>query len=156
MTKYSKYFPRRTEFLKPKIVTFPTRPQNLTSVVTHIQILYYSTLIQTNISLFQSFCESQRFPLDILKVGLSPEIPIEIDQNVKIQKTPWLILLIEVSFKASPPHRRETNQDCTIIWYKKSMLVFEMTKYSEYLGTNSNHRSLLGLTVIHDYPSVRL
>jgi len=26
----------------------------------------------------------------------------------------------------------EANQDCTIPWYKKSMLVFEITKFSKY------------------------
>jgi len=40
------------QFQRPKIVTVPTRPLNLTSVVTYIQILvYYSTLVQTNVSL---------------------------------------------------------------------------------------------------------
>jgi hypothetical protein len=40
------------QFQRPKIVTVPTRPLNLTSVVTYIQILvYYSTLVQTNDSL---------------------------------------------------------------------------------------------------------
>jgi len=128
----------RTEVLRPKIVTSPIIPIDLNvwnrkslhpphgrkiwHQWSHIFRFYITQLWYKRIfHCFQSFCESQRFPLDILKVGLSPEIPIEIDQNVKIQKTPWLILLIEVSFKASPPHRRETNQDCTIIWYKKSM-----------------------------------
>ena len=50
--------PERNQFQRPKIVTVPTRPQNLNSVVTHIQILkYYSTLVQTNASLLQSFHE---------------------------------------------------------------------------------------------------
>ena len=40
----------------PKIVTAPTRPPNLKSAITQIQILiYYSTLVQTNVSLLQSF-----------------------------------------------------------------------------------------------------
>jgi len=149
----------------PKIVTSPTKwiskTENRyiphTAAESDISSHTYSNSILLNSGtnecfIFHSFCESQRFPLNILKVGLSREIPIEIDQNVKIQKTPWLILFIENSFTASPLHRREENQDCTIIWYKKSMFGFEMTRYSEYLGINSNHRSLLGLTVIHDYP----
>ena len=38
----------------------------------------------------------------------------------------------------------EANQDCTILWYKKSILGFEMTKLSKQRHSNSNHRSLLG------------
>ena len=43
-------------------------------------------------------------------------------------------------------------QDCTIFWYKKSILEFEMTTCSELLHSNSNCRSLLGLPVICNYP----
>jgi len=43
-------------------------------------------------------------------------------------------------------------QDCTILWYKKSILEFEMTTCSELLHSNSNCRSLLGLPVICNYP----
>ena len=47
--------PERNQFQKTKIFTAPTRPQNLKSVVTNIQIfIYYSTLVQTNISILQT------------------------------------------------------------------------------------------------------
>jgi len=47
--------PERNQFQKSNIVTAPTRPQNLKSVVTHIQkFTYYSTLVQTNVSPLQS------------------------------------------------------------------------------------------------------
>jgi len=41
--------------------------------------------------------------------------------------------------------------DCTIFWYKKSILEFEMTTCSELLHSNSNRRSLLGSPVICNY-----
>jgi len=58
---------------------------------------------QRAFSFLYIFCDldsRQRFPLDILKLGFSPEIPAQIDWNLKIQKTP--ILCIEVSSKPSP------------------------------------------------------
>ena len=56
-------------------------------------------------SLFNIFWNSdyrQRFPLNILKLRLSPKIPTEIHWNLKTQKTP--ILRIEVSCKPPPIH----------------------------------------------------
>jgi len=55
-------------------------------------------------SLFYIFWNSeyrQRFPLNILKLRLSPQIPTQIDWNLKIQKT---TCCIEVFFKPSPLH----------------------------------------------------
>ena len=46
----------------------------------------------------------------------------------------------------------EANQDCTVLWYQKLILGFEMTKFSKWQHSNSNHRSLLGSVVIRNFP----
>ena len=56
-------------------------------------------------SLFYIFWNSdyrQRFPLNILKLRLSPEIPTQIDWNLKLQNTTFWY--IEVSSEPSPLH----------------------------------------------------